>query len=226
MEQLIGLKIHCLSDTHNKHKHFSLPGGDILIHSGDATSMGELHQIMAFLTWFAAQPYTHKIFVPGNHDWGFELNESLYRSECERLGIHLLINQGLELEGIKFWGSPCTPRFFNWAFNVDRGSFIKSIWEQIPEDTEVLITHGPPAKILDVAPYGGNVGCDDLFWRIMDTKVKLHVFGHIHPARGTQRFNDKLFVNAASLNDQYKPVQGVPWRIVRDLAGQYFVESE
>ncbi len=53
------------------------------------------------------------------------------------------------IEGLKFYGSPWQPTFHNWAFNLDRGEEIKKVWDKIPNDTDVLITHGPPFGILD-----------------------------------------------------------------------------
>lgn len=231
-----GLQIHALADTHNRHKHFTMPGGDILIHGGDSTSRGRPAEILAFLDWFADQDYSHLVMIPGNHDFGFENDFPLYADECKKRGIILLNDSGYEADcggtKIKIWGSPITPQFHNWAFNRVRGDEIRPHWDAIPEDTEILITHGPPLLILDtVRPktiWEDHVGCWDLA-RVIETrlkKLKLHVFGHIHESRGYVYKDGITYVNAAALDDMYAPVGGVPMRIVRDIVGEYFVENE
>lgn len=224
------MKIHHISDTHNQYDELLLPGGEILVHSGDATNRGHLDEILRFLNWYERQNYQHKIFVPGNHDWGFQHNESLFREECEKRGIILLINQALELDGVKFYGSPVQPWFYDWAFNVQRGPEIAKVWANIPEDTEVLITHGPPAKILDFVPgsRGGHVGCEDLWQRILHLeKLKLHLFGHIHYSRGAKLFHGVQFVNASAVDDRHNVMNGgFPWKIIKNEAENYEIEAK
>lgn len=204
------MKIDLISDTHSKHKEFDLKGGDILIHSGDATIRGRSREIHAFLTWFSKQPYTHKIFVPGNHDAGFETETAMYRGDCANLGITLLIDQAIVIDGVKIYGSPYTPTFSNWYFMRDRGEALKQHWDAIPDDTQVLITHGPAYQIKDwvknrSSPEGENVGCVDLRARIEQlVDLRLHVFGHIHDQAGTRTIGKYIAANAALLNDEYK----------------------
>jgi len=95
-----------------------------------------------------------------------------------------LENSGVEIDGVKFWGSPWQPEFFNWAFNLPRGRRLAEIWALIPDDTEVLITHTPPYGILDRVDSGEHVGCEDLRRALQRVKPKVHVFGHIHEDRG------------------------------------------
>lgn len=204
------MKIDLISDTHMKHKEFNLKGGDLLIHSGDATGRGQSGEIHAFLQWFEKQPYKYKIFVPGNHDSGFEKETARYREECEKRGITLLIDQGIEIEGIKIYGSPYTPTFLNWYFMRERGESIMRHWEAIPDDTQILITHGPAYQIRDkvtnrFSPNGDNVGCMDLRVRIQQlVNLRLHVFGHLHDEAGVSHMGNYLAVNASLLNDNYE----------------------
>jgi Icc-related predicted phosphoesterase len=222
--KLEGLEIHAISDTHNKHKQFTLPGGDILIHAGDATSMGRPEEIQRFLDWYAQQDYSHLILVPGNHDWGFEKDWLMYKQMCEDRKIHLLFDSGVEVEGIKVWGSPVQPWFYDWAFNRHRGADIKRHWDEIPVDTEILVTHGPPYGILDHTPRMENVGCKDLLARIYETKIKLHIFGHIHYAAGYRYIDGRTFVNAAALSESYTATKGNPKKIIKQLE-DYFVHD-
>jgi Icc-related predicted phosphoesterase len=227
---LEGMKIDTISDTHGKHKKIILPGGDILICSGDISGSGELGEVLAFLNWFADQDYRYLVMIAGNHDFIFQENPELMAEECKKRNIIYLNDSGVEIEGIKFWGSPIQPWFHDWAFNRGRGPEIKKHWDLIPEDTEVLITHGPPYLILDGVPRAGgweeNVGCQDLYDRIIQTKIKLHVFGHIHEGAGYRYFEGRTYVNASSLDGMYMFETPGYRRVVRDIAGEYFVETE
>jgi Icc-related predicted phosphoesterase len=122
-------------------------------------------------------------------------------------GITYLNDSGCEIDGVKFWGSPITPWFHNWAFNRMRGAEIKEHWNLIPDNTNVLITHGPPYGFGD-RPFGKHdrVGCEDLMSVVNRVKPKLHVFGHIHGSAGEQFFNGTHFVNASVVNEIYSVV--------------------
>jgi Icc-related predicted phosphoesterase len=208
-------RITHISDTHNKHTQLEgkLPGGDILIHSGDITSLGRKSEVERFIKWFGKQDYTYKVFIAGNHDMTFD-NEKLlrdklahfegrteYDTECadgkpdwlkDILAVGLdggtfyLENSSIDIEGIKIWGSPITPSFgYGWAFNKDRGHDINEVWNTIPMDTDIVITHGPIYGYCDRTNREGlNVGCADLYHRLNEVKPQLHFSGHIHEAYG------------------------------------------
>lgn len=142
------MKIYHLSDTHNKHEQIVLEEADIIIHSGDSTNMGELNEVIPFLNWFGKLPYSHKIFIAGNHDWLFELEPSLARELCKEHGVIWLNNEEIVIEGVKFYGTSDQPEFCNWSFNRNSEQLIQS-YANIPEDTQVLITHAPPKGIRD-----------------------------------------------------------------------------
>ena len=200
-------KIVCLSDTHNNHEFINVPDGDVLIHAGDATNRGTIEEIIAFNRWFTKLPHRHKIFVAGNHDWLFETSNRLARTLLDA-SIHYLQDSFVEIEGLKIYGSPWQPRFFDWAFNLMRGAEIGEKWKLIPEDTDVLITHGPPHGILDEVPrryFVENTGCEELMKRVKVVRPKLHVFGHIHCGYGaTEKFGVR-FINASNCDEEYNP---------------------
>ncbi len=201
-------KIVCLSDTHNFHAQIAVPDGDILIHAGDATGRGTVEEIHSFNKWFAALPHRHKIFVAGNHDWLFETSNRFARTLLDS-SIHYLQDSFVEVENLKIYGSPWQPRFFDWAFNLMRGAELAEKWELIPNDTDILITHGPPNGILDEVPrqyFIENTGCEELRKRVEITKPKLHIFGHIHCGYGqTKKFGVK-FINASNCDENYDPI--------------------
>ncbi|MCL7421771.1 MAG: hypothetical protein M8364_12785 [Methylobacter sp.] len=125
-----------------------------------------------------------------------------------------LEDSGIEIDGVKFWGSPWQPFFCNWAFNLPRGPKLAAVWAKIPEDIDVLITHTPPYGILDKIDDGESVGCEDLSEALKRVKPKIHVFGHIHESYGVLEQDGTIYVNA-SLNNGYYHLVNAP--IVVDL---------
>ena len=211
-------RIVAISDTHSRHQQFGdLPAGDILIHAGDATVQGKFDEVVEFNRWLGTLPYKHKIFVAGNHDFLFEKAPDLARILMSN--VHYLQDSFVVIEGLKIYGSPWQPRFFDWAFNVDRGEKIRRKWEQIPDDTDVLITHGPPHGILDMVSdmWSGKaeaVGCEELLPIVQRIKPRAHIFGHIHAGYGQLTQGGIQYVNASNCNEQYK-IANAP--IVLDL---------
>lgn len=197
------MRLVCISDTHGKHNQLKIPDGDILIHAGDIGIQRHVGDLSRFNNWLGELPHEYKIVIPGNHDLWIEKNSAWARSiltNCE-----FLIDQEVIIEGIKFWGSPWQPEYHNWAWNLPRGEKLKAVWNQIPEDVEVLITHGPPKGILDRCQRNGFLaGCEELLNRVLDIKPKVHIFGHIHEGYGECYFQDIHFVNASSIDYWYK----------------------
>lgn len=198
------MRIVLISDTHLKHDSLPLPSGDMLVHAGDFSRRGLVHEAQIFLDWFSAQPHRHKVLVAGNHDFIAENEPALFESILPKNVIYLN-DSGREVEGIKIWGSPIQPWFFDWAFNRQRGADIRRHWDLIPADTELLITHGPPYGILDeVVRDPRPVGCRDLLHKVSELhQLKLHVFGHIHEGYGRCEVGGTLFLNASVLDENY-----------------------
>lgn len=231
-------RITHISDTHNKHKQLNgkLPGGDILIHSGDISSLGRKHEVEGFIDWFnKIDNYTHKIFIAGNHDMSFD-REVLLRTKLDyfdggrnnwdtpcadgkpewlndMLAIDLapnvfyLENSYVMLDDLKIWGSPYSATFgHGWAFNVNRGYDSAQMWNQISDDTDIVITHGPIYGYGDMtANTYENVGCEDLYRRLKQLKTPLHFAGHIHESYGyNQTIWDGYSFNGCSCNLRYE----------------------
>jgi len=210
------LKVSLISDTHTKHSLCGndLPGGDLLIHAGDFMNSGySEREAFEFLEWIDKQRYDKKVFIAGNHDRLFEIDKvkkyellkqfpNLIYLEDELFGLYNLDTD----KSVKIYGSPWQPEFYNWAFNLPRnGEEMKARWNAIPEDTDILITHGPPHGYLDIP--GGNtirVGCETLRFRIDEIRPKIHVFGHIHGSYGHYFDGHTHFFNASILNEQYQ----------------------
>lgn len=210
------MRLVCLSDTHGLHGRLSVPDGDVLVHAGDASMQGSEDELRRFTDWLRGLPHPRKVVAAGNHDW-------LCQREPERaaelfLGLDYLLDAGLEIGGLRFWGSPWQPWFLNWAFNLPRGEALREKWDLVPPGTDVLVTHGPPRGLLDevetlasrvlnalTAP-DGHVGCEDLRAAVERLAPRVHVFGHIHEGYGQRRLGGTLFVNASSCDRRYRPV--------------------
>jgi Icc-related predicted phosphoesterase len=199
-------RITAISDTHTYHKQLKIEPTDVLLHAGDYTSIGKLQEVTSFLKWFDEQPAKHKVFIDGNHDglseeWPVLFTELLKQYPC----IHYLRHEGIELEGIKIWGRPTTPTFGEWWHMADRDSHkMSSTLSVIPKDTDILLTHGPAAFILDKTLRGEHVGCKDLLSELDRVKCKYMIFGHIHQSSGIKKVGRTTHINAAVLDDHYK----------------------
>jgi hypothetical protein len=209
------IRVTLLSDTHNKHKQVTgdLPGGDILLHSGDLTSMGYEHEIREFCKWFSKiEGYTHKIFIAGNHDWGFQDNVDKVKEILEFYsGITYLQDSEVKVKigderEVKIYGAPWQPEFHGWAFNLPKnGPGLSTKWEGIPDDTDILLTHGPAFGILDTVDgrRSENLGCELMTERLEVLNVKLHNVGHIHTGYGYVRKGDTHHFNSSVLDERY-----------------------
>jgi len=215
------MKILCISDTHNKHDQIPLKylenidnEIDTIIHAGDVSGRGWKNEIIPFLQWYNNLPFKNKILIAGNHDFYFE---EASETEIKEMLTHYpniiyLNDSGVEIDGIKIWGSPVQPWFYNWAFNR-KDNEIQPHWDMIPLDTNILITHGPVKDYLDLTLGGDSAGCPRLLEKIKElTNLKLHICGHIHEAYGIYKFADNVtFINASVLNARYvmqnKPVE-------------------
>lgn len=199
------MRVVCLSDTHLRHAELRVPDGDLLLLAGDVTRRGSLPELEEVDAWLATLPHPHKVLVAGNHDFGFETDPAAARA---RLGhAAYLEDQELTLGGLRIWGSPWQPVFFDWAFNLPRGVPLREKWDLVPAGIDVLLTHGPPRGILDRTARGEDVGDDDLLAAVLRVRPRLHVFGHIHESHGTVVRDGVTFVNAACCDLRYRPTQ-------------------
>jgi Icc-related predicted phosphoesterase len=212
------MKIVTISDTHGKHHELTKdlkeiecnPDETIIIHAGDCTNVGKDYELLNFLDWFGGLPYKHKIFIAGNHDFYFEDNNDIPQKYKDK-GVVYLMDEMVEVEGLKIYGSPWQPRFYDWAFNVNRGEEIAKKWAGIPEGLDILVTHGPAFGILDDTVNGMRVGCEELYKKIFEVKPKYHICGHIHYGYGMRELDGVTFINVSSLGENYnyrnKPFQ-------------------
>lgn len=118
-------------------------------------------------------------------------------------GITYLEDSIISIDGLKIYGSPYTPEFYNWAFMKKRGPQIRNVWDKIPEAVDILVTHGPPLMILDQNAQSRHQGCEDLLFKVKEVRPKIHVFGHIHEGYGAEEQFGIKFYNASVLDHHY-----------------------
>jgi Icc-related predicted phosphoesterase len=205
------IKVTAISDTHTYHKKIIIESTDILIHAGDYSSIGRIHECREFFKWFQEQPAKHKIFIDGNHDALSSENPDLFKAILSDYpDLKYLSHDGIEVEGIKIWGYPTTPTFGNWWHMADRGSInMKSNLHKIPGQNEhdaidILISHGPPYEILDKTVRGLTVGCQDLLEELDRIKPQYCIIGHIHEDHGQKEVNGIKYLNVSILDEYYK----------------------
>ena len=209
------MRIVATSDCHGMLKKAELPPGDILILAGDLlpnrfadSELDAIYQVDALrdLDRFCESlDYRHVLMIAGNHDWVFEGNT---RASLDLKTIRYLEDSGVEIDGLKFYGSPHQPEFYSWAFNLPRnGAELRRYWSLIPDDTDILITHGPPWGYLDQPrPDEPHAGCELLANRVGEVQPRVHIFGHIHGGYGRVQSGPTLFVNVSLCDEEYRPV--------------------
>lgn len=220
----------CISDTHNKQDELGdLPPGDVLIHAGDATYYGEPEEFLPFAMWFFRQPYKHKLLVPGNHD--FHCQKKLPETEDFFMdnGARMLVDNGVTIEGVHFYGTPWVPNLLSWAFSFEDGSpDLEEKFAWIPERTDVLISHGPAWGRLDKVPIKGwaPAGSSDWMTTVGERSVgsetlekvlrarpniKYHVHGHIHESYGViDGYGQKMTTINASICTRHYEAKNKP----------------
>eukprot|EP00591_Stephanopyxis_turris_P012404 CAMPEP_0195530426 /NCGR_PEP_ID=MMETSP0794_2-20130614/33312_1 /TAXON_ID=515487 /ORGANISM="Stephanopyxis turris, Strain CCMP 815" /LENGTH=217 /DNA_ID=CAMNT_0040661941 /DNA_START=316 /DNA_END=969 /DNA_ORIENTATION=+ len=194
-----------------------IPYGDVLIHAGDFTCMGGKAEIVRFCEWIATLPHPQKIVIAGNHELtldaaGFEKRRNKFESTAENRRLvkecpafSYLEDSGVDIGGYHFYGSPWQPEFHEWAFNLPRGGPCAEVWDRIPTETDILITHGPPLGHGDKCQDGTRAGCVDLLATITErVKPLYHISGHIHEGYGVTTNGMTTFINASTCNFFYR----------------------
>lgn len=167
--QLKKKEIFAFSDTHGNHRHLRVPeDADIIICAGDAVEDdlkgGEYDD---FIAWFSSLPAKWKIFVPGNHELSFDLNQADdIVKQFEEAGIIVLQDAVEDCGGVVIG-------------TISKDSRIAD--EDIPNDIDILVTHWPPYGILD-----NDLGSLDILNFVLKAQPKWHLFGHIHETEGQQ----------------------------------------
>jgi len=216
------IRFVCVSDTHARHTKFPhpVPEGDVLLHAGDFTLNGGFSEVEHFNEWLGTLPHKHKVVIAGNHDvsfhpeyyekhWGAFHKKDKQNPEVIKKSLTnctYLEDSETTIEGIRIYGSPWQPAFGGWAFNLERGKEIREKWDLIPENVDIVITHGPPSGRLGGITFDGtDAGCEDLKEVLVARKPLVHLCGHIHEGYGVREEGGILYINASICNLKYQP---------------------
>jgi Icc-related predicted phosphoesterase len=215
-------KILALSDTHGLHEKVTTSPCDLLIHSGDFTGRGTMQETLNFAKWLYTRPAKRKVVVAGNHDSYAESNYDVTKTIFSEHGVTYLENQVTVIEGLKIFGSPCSPEFCNWHFMHPRDKMYSKVWSKVPTDTDIIICHTPPYGLRDYIDETRrrhsnediHVGCKGLRQRLDElTNLKYVFCGHIHNGYGIETIKGSLngkvprikVVNSSTCGEDYYP---------------------
>eukprot|EP00929_Paragymnodinium_shiwhaense_P113855 TRINITY_DN82144_c0_g1_i1.p1 TRINITY_DN82144_c0_g1~~TRINITY_DN82144_c0_g1_i1.p1 ORF type:complete len:338 (-),score=29.56 TRINITY_DN82144_c0_g1_i1:39-1052(-) len=223
-------RVRCvaISDTHSQHWELKVPPGDILLHAGDFSMYGEAEEVADFNAWLGTLPHKHKIVIAGNHDftfdedwceqpenaafWGKGVGQDLGDHDTREQIRRLLTNctyiqdELVHVQGLRIYGTPVQPPLpgHSWAFSKEQEDRIAA-FQEIPEDLDILLTHGPPYGHCDTTLNGRSYGCQDLLDSIQQVQPRFHVFGHIHDGYGVSEEGETTCINASSCTSLYHP---------------------
>ncbi len=217
----LNMIIDCISDLHGHYP--KLEGGDLLIVAGDLTGRDSPRGYSEILEWFKKLDYKKIIAIAGNHDnllyrglvWGGDDRHD------DPINLEYLCDSGTEFQELKIWGSPWTKWFPEvnprcTAFMLKTEEQLAQKWALIPDDTDILVTHGPAFTIRDGKNVHEYLGSTSLLKKISKMNcLKLHIFGHIHEGYGLEGYGIEsvIHVNASHVNERYEPVNK-PVRVV------------
>lgn len=205
------MKTWFLSDIHGNHDLLNVPEVDTIIIAGDVTNYKELYkneqEFFLFKNWLFNLSIKNKILIAGNHDaWA---TKKYNIDDLKANGVMYLEHEYVEVENKLIFGSPYTPTFGNWYFNVHRNK-LQRYWEVLEGSIHILVTHGPPKGILDLTLNREDklemCGDKALLNKVLELRPKIHVFGHIHNFKqcinqGIREYQGIKFINASIVED-------------------------
>jgi hypothetical protein len=130
-----------------------------------------------------------------------------------------LEDEAAEVAGVRLWGSPWALPCGDWVFTAPEEE-LELLYAQVPEDAEIVLTHGPAHGCGDLTAGGSSAGSRALRRRLDGLpQLGLAVSGHIHEARGFGRTPAGWsWANAAQVTMSFEP-DHEPLLLARSEAG-------
>lgn len=122
----------------------------------------------------------------------------------EFLGAKVLIDDLLEIDGLRIYGTPWTPEFCCWAFMLDEPD-LETVFKDIPENLDILVSHGPPLfGSLDMVEGYPDRHCGSIALRdaILEKSPRYCFCGHIHTGDHNENLLGKTVCQNVSLLDE------------------------
>ena len=191
------------------------PRVDVALHCGDLTDGSKLDEFRTSIEMLKKIDAPLKLVIAGNHDFTMDITafeaklaeasqplepETVAREygtlgqarqlfdDAKSEGI-VLLDEGTHhfvLENgamLKVFASPYTPALGAWGFPYHPNNGRRF---NIEEDTDIVMTHGPPRGIMDITYGRERAGCPDLFTAVARARPRVHCFGHIHEGWGAK----------------------------------------
>lgn len=215
------MKIVAISDLHGQIPEITEQNYDILCICGDIFPLRAQNNLpqceswlkKVFIPWCESLPCDTVLLIAGNHDLYFErtLGSDIY-DVFSHTKIKYLENTSYEINGVTFYGTPYCHEFGNWSF-MRSDECLSEIFENIPEDVDVLLTHDAPYGTSDIClditpwPNAGHIGSIPLRDAILDKAPKLVLHGHLHSTNHNVELmgeTDTEVYNVSLLNEEYK----------------------
>lgn len=150
--------------------------------------------------------------IEGNHAILAKRQPETFKELVDSIGWYYIENntfvlfEGEKVYGVSIAGYPGSLPFGQgWAFNYTEEELEKQ-YLNIDEGTNIIISHGPPYGYGDITFDGEHVGSKSLLRAIERVKPKLVCTGHLHFGYGVYNIGDTIVVNAAHMDDDYRPV--------------------
>lgn len=199
------MKIVATSDLHGTLP--VIPECDLLIIGGDVCPVWNHDRafqrdwlLHVFNPWL--EQFEKVVGTFGNHDFHPEEDPEIRHL----LHGNWLIDETVVIDGLTIHGSPYTPTFYNWAF-MKGDNYLAAHWDLIPDDIDILITHGPAFGTCDVTQEGDHAGSKTLATKIKSIPRNfLHICGHIHEANGIDTSGNCMTLNVSHMTRSYNPI--------------------
>ena len=219
-------KVLAVSDLHGNLKDLNFEGIDVVVIAGDFAELkggGKWHLHdqkkwiqKKFIPLCEKFPEVDFCVIPGNHDMCLDPKKiALCHGVDLRISwpanVHLLIDQEIEVKGLKIYGTPQIPIISRrWAFECEHEELVKK-FSKIPENLDILITHSPPhipdSSIDRSNQFGGYeaFGSGELAQAIFEKSPRYVFCGHIHTGTHDEvMFESSKLYNVSRVDEYYE----------------------
>ena len=211
------MRVCCIGDFHGQLPP-PVPPCDLLLIAGDI-GPDDPDRAAAWLRdelapWLEAQPAREVVAVAGNHDLLAAADAAAFGAAAP---WRYLDNEAAVVGGVRIAGSAWSLPFGAWPFMADE-DVLTGIWNAIPDDTQVVVVHGPPFGCCDATARGVPGGSLSLLRRLTELPdLHLVCCGHIHEGYGRETLWTGALVVNASLVDLRVRLANAP--VVIELDG-------
>jgi Icc-related predicted phosphoesterase len=201
----------CVSDLHGSLPE--IPDCDLLLIGGDLCGPSDpntqYNWLASTFKWWVEKIVSRGITVvgvEGNHGILAGRYPQYFKEVSDTIPWTYLEDSYTRFNEKIIYGTPSSLPFgTGWSFNVPEKD-LEEKFSYIPPWTDIIISHGPPYGFGDDTFDGQHVGSKSLLKAIERIQPKLVCTGHLHFGYGVYNVDDTIVVNAAHMDDNYRPV--------------------